>query len=167
MSLAEETREAVRKHPFLQEALRAGVVNYTAAARFIGPDVVTTDEDGHEAIATALRRFEESLPEFESTAREARVTMKSGLGHVDEGGLLVVGTARFGSGGGSLTAIVATGDVRASSLGGTLQRLSTAEVKPVAAGGSDGSLIVVVERRDGPDALRAVEDALKTVVLTQ
>jgi len=32
MSLAADTREAVRERPTLYDALRAGVVNYTAAA---------------------------------------------------------------------------------------------------------------------------------------
>ena len=35
MSLAAETREAVRTHPFLLDALRAGVVNYNAAAAWL------------------------------------------------------------------------------------------------------------------------------------
>jgi hypothetical protein len=38
----------------------------------------------------------------------------------------------------------------------------TVDVEPVAAGAADGSLVVVVERLDGPDAVRAVESALKT-----
>ncbi|MFT4958602.1 MAG: hypothetical protein ACI9EZ_001934, partial [Halobacteriales archaeon] len=55
MSLAERTREAARARPFLVEGLRAKVVNYTAAARFL-------DVDGEvDAVATALRRYGEGL----------------------------------------------------------------------------------------------------------
>ena len=47
-SLAARTREAVRNEPFLHDALRAGVLNYTAVARYL-------EVDGeHDAIATAL-----------------------------------------------------------------------------------------------------------------
>ena len=50
MTVAAETREAVRDHPFLETALRAGVVNYTAAARFL-------DVGEEEAVAAALRQI--------------------------------------------------------------------------------------------------------------
>jgi|APHM01.1.fsa_nt_gi hypothetical protein len=57
MSLAAETREAVRERPVLYDALRAGIVNYTAAAERLALN------GDREAIATALRRFAESLSE--------------------------------------------------------------------------------------------------------
>lgn len=76
MSLAAEAREAVREHPFLLSALRAGVVNHRAAAEFLELD---GDPD---AVATALRRFAETLPEYETESRDARVTMHSGVGVV-------------------------------------------------------------------------------------
>ena len=43
-----------------------------------------------------------------------------------------------------------------------LGRLATEGIAVEAAGVGDEALIVVVGRRDGPDALRAVEDALGT-----
>ena len=55
MSLAAETRAAVRERPVLYDALRAGIVNYTAAAESLDLDGET------DAIATALRRFAQSL----------------------------------------------------------------------------------------------------------
>lgn len=55
MSLAADTREAVRERPVLYDALRAGIVNYTAAA-----DTLDVEGDA-DAIATALRRFARSL----------------------------------------------------------------------------------------------------------
>lgn len=165
MSLAEETRDAVRDRPFLQDALRAGVVNYTAAARFLAADVDSaTGDEGVEAIATALRRYRESLPEYHESSRGARVAMQSRLGAVESGeeALLAVGDATFAPDAGSLTGVVANGEVDAAALAGVLGRLRTAGVGPVAAGAADGSLVVVVERLDGPDAVRAVESALET-----
>jgi len=50
MSVAERTRAAVREEPFLHDALRAGVVNYRAAARYL--DV--GDEDAVRAVEGAL-----------------------------------------------------------------------------------------------------------------
>jgi len=158
MSLAAATREAVRERPFLYDALRAGVVNYTAAAR-------TLDVDGEEeAVATALRRFAEELPDGPAHDADARVSMRSGLGRADasESGdaVLAVGDARFAERAGSLTGIVATGDLGPAALGDVLGRLRAADVPVEAAGVTESSLVVVVARRDGPDALRVVEGAV-------
>ena len=74
MTLAADTRAALRRRPFLHDALRAGVVNYAAAARLL-------DVDGEQsAVVAALRRYAETLPAYAETARDARVTMRSGLG---------------------------------------------------------------------------------------
>jgi|AntRauMinimDraft_4_1070384.scaffolds.fasta_scaffold00208_23 hypothetical protein len=160
MTLAGETRAAVDDHPFLRRALRAGVVNHAAAARFLDVD---GDED---AVAAAVRRYAEDLPGFETGDARARVSMKSGVSRTEDGddGLLVVGEERFvadGSSGG-LTALVAAGDLDTRALAVALERLHVADVDPVAAGVAD-ALVVVVERRDGADALRLLEDALTAV----
>lgn len=167
MSLAAETREAVRARPFLLEALQAGVVNYAAAARAL--DVA----DDTEAVATALRRFAERLPEREVAERRGRVTMHGGLERLDppeidlEEALLSVGGARFGEadcgGGGSLTGVLATGDVDPAALAHALGVLAANSVEVDAAGVAGESLVVVVDRRDGPAALRGVETALEAV----
>ncbi|OYR76268.1 hypothetical protein DJ71_18170, partial [Halorubrum sp. E3] len=81
MSLAAETREAVRAHPFVRDALRAGLVNHSAAATWLAE---RADLDGDpDAIAAALRRFREDLPAYETESRTASVTMRSGVGVVD------------------------------------------------------------------------------------
>ena len=49
MTVAERTRAAVRAEPFVYEALRAGVLNYTAAARYL-------DVGDESAVSAALRR---------------------------------------------------------------------------------------------------------------
>ncbi|MBX0324592.1 hypothetical protein EGH21_16305 [Halomicroarcula sp. F13] len=159
MSLAAATRDAVRTRPFLYDALRAGVVNYTAAAR-------TLDVDGDtDAVATALRRFAEELPDDPAHESEARVSMRSGLGRSggdgsDGDAVLAIGDAEFVDGTGSLTGIVASGDLTPAALGDVLGRLRAADVPVEAAGVAADSLVVVVERRDGPDALRVVEAAV-------
>ncbi|MCD2204452.1 DUF7523 family protein [Halobacterium sp. KA-6] len=156
MTQAAVTRAAVDEHPFLRRALRAGVVNHAAAARFLDVD---GDED---AVAAAIRRYSEDLPEFDADARDAHVSMQSGLGPSDDG-LLVVAGCGFEPGEGDLTALLASGDVDTQTLASALERLHAADVDPVAAGVAEDTLAVVVERRDGADALRVVEDALDAV----
>ena len=155
MTVAADTRAAVRAHPFLHTALRAGVLNYTAAADFL--DVGDTD-----AVVAALRRYAGELDEYDPTERRVSVSMRSNVGVVggDEDGILRVGADAFAADGGDLTAVVATGEVDARSLEAVLGRLRTADISVVAAAGTEGHLAVVVGRRAGPDAIRAVEDAL-------
>ncbi|PSQ32711.1 hypothetical protein BRD05_09850 [Halobacteriales archaeon QS_9_70_65] len=156
MTVAAETREAVRDHPFLETALRAGIVNYTAAARFL-------DVGEEEAVAAALRRYAADHDHAPPDHR-ASVSMRSGVGpadaDADAGGLLSVGGTAFAADGGDRTAVLAEGDVGAAALADVLGRLRTAGVGVEAAAAADGTLAVVVGRRDGADAVRAVEAAL-------
>ncbi|TQQ80856.1 hypothetical protein EGH24_06770 [Halonotius terrestris] len=174
MSLAADTREAVRQRPVLYDALRAGIVNYTAAA-------ATLDIDGdREAIATALRRFAESLSAEDADAdsdagdeadRSLTVRMESGIDHVGENSaLLAVDGIRFGGDAdvqerssaaveSPLTAIHATGDVDSDLLATVLDRLRIAEITVHAAGVAGESLVVLVPRRSGAAALQIVEAA--------
>ncbi|WP_226482913.1 DUF7523 family protein [Natrinema amylolyticum] len=160
MSLAAETRRAVDRRPFLRTALRAGVVNYTAAARSLAVDGET------DAIATALRRYADELPSHETESRDVRVRMESGIGRLEAGepdgdALVTVDGAAFGPDGGDRTALVATGDVDTSALADALARLSVDDIAPEAAGVADGTLVIVVDRLEGANALRAIEDALE------
>lgn len=163
MSVAGETREAVRARPFLLTALRAGVVNYSATAALLEVD------GDREAVATALRRFAEELPVYDPESRQATVRMRSGVGRIPAASetepLLSVGDAGFSpdAGSGRLTAVVANGAVDADALASVLGRLSAEGTTVEAAGAADESLVVVVGRRDGAGAVRAVEEALETV----
>lgn len=158
MSLAAEAREAVQERPFLFEALRAGVVNYSAAARAID---LSEDE---AAVATALRRYAQELSDREPAARQATVTMRSGLVHANTGeGLLAVNGQTFVADDGALTGVMATGDLDPAALKHVLGRLETAAIAPVAAGVAEGALCIVVDRRDGPGTVQAVEAALEAV----
>ncbi len=154
MSLAERTRAAVRRHPFLRDGLRAGVVNYAAAARFL-------DVGDEDAVVAALRRYADDLPGYDPPTGRVSVRMERGVGEAphDEAPL-VVGDLALAPDAGSLTAILATGDVPVTALGRVLGCLDAAAVEVRAAAVADGSLWVVVDGASGPDALRVVEDAL-------
>jgi Arc/MetJ family transcription regulator len=161
MSLAADTRDAAREHPFLLDALRAGVLNHTAAADFL--DL----EGDRDAVATALRRFAEDLDDYATDDRHARVTMQSGVEAVDGDGddtetLLSLGGTVVADGG-SQTAVLASGDVDAASLVAVLERLAVASIDVDAAAVAGATLLVLVGRRDGASAVRAVESALSAV----
>jgi hypothetical protein len=156
MSLAAETRDAVRNQPFLYDALRAGVLNYAAAAREL-------DVDGdEEAIAAALGRFEAELPDPGSDGRGSAPTvrMESGLEKSDGDAFFHFAGTGFAPGSGPFTGVLATGDVDAGALETALGVLRTGELPVEAAGIAGDAMLVVVERGDGPDALRAIEDVL-------
>lgn len=172
MSLAERTRDAVRDHPFLVDALRAGVVNYSAGARYL-------DVDGDdEAVATALRRFADDLPALDGSARDVRVRMQRGIGRlpddVDENAdenedvaprnaLLAVSGTAFGTDADGYTAVLATGDVDRDATRAALDALAVAAVTVDALAYADDVLAVVVPSLDAANALRAIEDALDAV----
>ncbi|ACV10240.1 conserved hypothetical protein [Halorhabdus utahensis DSM 12940] len=152
MTLAARAREAARAHPFVHEGLRAGVINYSAAARLL-------DVGDEEAVAAALRRYAAELPERDIPDGSPRVTMHSGLGAVEhgDGGLLTVGETTYAENAGSLTGVAATGTIDARSLVRVLARLDAEDVAVEAAAVADGYLVLVVDRRDGPDVVRFVE----------
>ncbi|MFW5918673.1 MAG: DUF7523 family protein [Halanaeroarchaeum sp.] len=155
-SLAAATRKAVDAHPFVRDGLRAGILNFAAAARFLDVD------GGDDAVATALRRYAEDLPDIESRDGSVRVTMESGIGETrasEEGAVLRVGETTYAPDGGSLTAIQAVGDVDARLLGAVSVRLATADVDVYGAGLTDESLLVIVDRLVASTALEIVEDA--------
>jgi hypothetical protein len=166
MTLAADTRRAVRRRPFVFEALRAGILNYTAAARFL-------DVGDIDPVAAALRRYADELPAHEQTVREARVTMQSGLGAVEMDGmeaesnaLLAVGGCALVPDAGSLTGVLATGEVDARAVAHVLDRLAAEGIEVAATGVAGDGLVVAVGRRAGPDAVRTVEDALAGVPTT-
>jgi hypothetical protein len=163
MSLAAATREAVRDRPFLVDALRAGVLNYAAAARLLSDEVDALAGADEDAVTAALRRYREDLGAHDRPTGDARVSMHSGVGPVEaptdadaDEVLLRVGDAAYAPGGSS-TAVVATGSVGPAVLAAVVDRLRTADVDVAAAGVAGDALTVVVDRRDGPDALRVVE----------
>lgn len=63
MSLAEDCRKVVDGDPTLRDALRAGIVNYRALARYVRPDVARLhgDDVDIEAVTSALRRYGDEI----------------------------------------------------------------------------------------------------------
>uniref|UniRef100_UPI002469B12D DUF7523 family protein n=1 Tax=Halorubrum sp. Boch-26 TaxID=2994426 RepID=UPI002469B12D len=128
MSLAADTREAARARPFVLDALRAGVLNHSAAAAWLAEEADLGGGAGGEpdadadAIATALRRFREELPAYETAERAASVSMRSGVGVIGDADDVEPGDPLLRVGGAAVapegrdTAIVATGDVDAGAL---------------------------------------------------
>lgn len=176
MSLAAETRAAVRRRPVLYDGLRDGIINYTAAAESL-------DLDGdREAVATALRRFAAELSDDEpastpSSSRSITVRLHSTCESVEvPNTLLAVDGTGFGQPAGKstgdnnsivdtdgLTALRVTGDVDARLLTEILNRLRIAGI-PVAASGLIAEMMVlVVPRRDGPTAVQLVESIAEIV----
>lgn len=157
MSLAADTRAAVRERPYLIEALRAGVVNYAAAARRLDLDA---DE---EAVATALRRFASDLQSRETASRETQVTMQSGLDVDNDDPVFRVGETGFAANNGSYTGIIVEGEIDTSAAVTVLGQLRVEGVSIKAAGFTDRTLVIVVERRDGGRVLKLTETALEAV----
>ncbi|WP_435094962.1 DUF7523 family protein [Halorubrum sp. N11] len=168
MSLAADTRDAARARPFVLDALRAGVLNHSAAATWLAEkaDLGGDGDADTDAIATALRRFREELSDYATADRAATVSMRSGVGVVGDADaaapLLSVGGTTVGSEG-RQTAILATGEVDAGALAAVLRRLDAVDVDVAAAGVAGDALAVVVGRRDGATAVRVTEDALSAV----
>lgn len=156
MSLAARTREAVQERPFLHDALRAGIVNYSAAARQLPID---GDED---AVATALRRYAEELPDHDPEQADVRVRMNGGMewqSGFDTDALLAVDDLSLAAGSGR-TAIIATGSVPIISLSTVLERLHIEGIDVDGAGATEACLVVTVPRSEGANALRIVEATL-------
>lgn len=154
MSLAERTRKALKAAPFIHEALRAGVVSYTAAARYLD---VKGDTD---AIASAIRRYTDALTPPE-TGSETTVRMERGVqlgsGNHDDG-LLTVGDVTVEDGG-ECTAYILAPLADQRLFGSILTRLAIEGVPVRAAGVSPETAVIVVGSEAGPEALRIVEDA--------
>ena len=155
MSLAARTREAARERPWLVDALAAGVVNYTAAARSL------EIEGGTDAVATALGRYAEELRKPIPPGDGGRVRMRSGVDLADtaEDAVLAVGDTGIVDGG-DRTVLIASGVDAATALERCLGRLRVEGIDVEAAGWADGTLAIVVDRREGPKALRLVEGVL-------
>ncbi len=153
MTIAEDTRVALRRHPFLREALQTGVINYTAAARFLDVGEV-------EAVAAALRRLSAELPPGEPTSRDVRIRIIRDIGQVGttEDALLQIGEDLLGPADAGETALQVEGTLDAGYVGAVCTRMGAERLSIAAAGWTDDRLILVVERTDVADAIRILED---------
>ncbi|QHS17424.1 DUF7523 family protein [Halopenitus persicus] len=169
MSLAADTRAAVRAHPFLHDALRAGVLNHAAAAEWLLSHAVGLEGDA-DAIATAIRRFGTNLDDLDRSAVRASVSMRSGVAIVDRDRLADEDARPVATVGdvavvpeGELTAVLATGSVGPGVLGHVLGRLRIAGIGVHACAAGGETCLLVVDRLAGADAVRVLEDALTAV----
>lgn len=153
MSIAAATRSAVDREPFLRLAIRAGVVNYSAAARYL-------DVGDHDAVAAALRRLADELPPLEGTDPDRRIRVRRGARLVedDPDALLRVGDVGVAIDDGELAAILVAGELSAAVVGGVLTALAEGGIDVRGAGWAGDQLVIVVPSDDRVDALRMVED---------
>jgi len=132
-SLAARTRDAVRDEPFLFDALRAGVLNYSAAARYLPVEGEARRHRDRPATLRGRTRRVRTGP------ADVRVSMKSGIGPAAGAEpILAVGGVGFAAEGGGSTAIVGSGSVDAGVLRRVLGRLETAGIDVEAAGVTEG-----------------------------
>lgn len=157
MSLAEETRTAVHRRPYLLTALREGIVNYAAAARTLG-----LSEDT-EAVATALRRYAEQLPPATTESRHTRVSMRTNLDDLQEADLLNLTTQTNTLQHDAHTGVIVEGDVDAIVLEQSLAILHANQIKISAAGVAGDQMVLILDRQDAAHAIRLVEEVLDEV----
>ena len=138
MSLAAITRRAVRKTPYLYDALRAGIVNYSAAARMLNL------EGQDAAISVSLQRLSKELPPLEVASIDANITISS-----DE-------TKQRAK-------IVIEGPVDAKALSHLILVCHMNEIRIIEASVVRGEIDIVVEWKDGPNSLRLIERALESI----
>lgn len=154
MSVAAATREAIKAHPFLLDAMRLDVLNFTAAARFL--DVGET-----EAVAAALRRLSTDLSPAHSTSVDLRVRMERGIGEVHkEEALLQIGEAGFGKVNGPFAGIIANGTSDARTVGTVLLRVAEADIELIASAATPTQFILIVPSTAAATSIRCVEETM-------
>lgn len=85
MSVSDAVEEYVRRRPYVQEALREDIVNYSALARLVGEEI----DGSFEAIKVALRRLQEDLAERRRVRQEEVSAVLSGTTVELQGGVAV------------------------------------------------------------------------------
>jgi hypothetical protein len=159
MNTAATTRAAVDRLPWLRRGLRAGLLNAAAVAGWL-------DLPGDpESVAAAVRRYGADLEPLAADTPSVTVRMRAGLGHGDtaDDRILEVLGASIGGSGEGLTALVCTGDVDPQMLALCIDRLSVGSIVVDAAGVLDQTAVIAVPSRDGPAALRMIEDTLAAI----
>ncbi len=147
-SIAAKTRRAIDQRPSLRHALRAGVLNYTAAARLLEIDGDTG------AVASALRRYASELPPLGSRDHSIRVRMER---DVSPEALTLFDTH---PGDENLTAITLEGTLDPTVFARVLSSISAGDVTVKGAGQLEDQGVVLVADADASRALRLVEAAI-------
>lgn len=158
MSLASRARSEVDRYPFLRRGLQAGVINYTAAARFL-------DIDGDiDAVATALRRYANELDDPRFSDRTVAIRMQSGvdLRTETDDRLLVVDDVGVESDGGPYTAISVSGAIEIDRYRRALAILDAEGIETVASGISDETMVVITPNQQAARAVDVIEAVMQT-----
>lgn len=142
MSTAAAARRAIRAHPFLLAALRAGVLNYSAAARFLELDDV-------EAGAAALRRLGNEETEVGPREPELRIRIERDVPAALADSLE--------SDQADLRAIVATGSIASMTVARIVARFDDADVDLLGMTWTPDRLTIAVASSSTATALRCVE----------
>lgn len=153
MSIAAATRNAVDREPFLRLAIRAGVVNYSAAARYL-------DVGDPDAVAAALRRLAEELPPVERTDPACRIRVRRGariVEHEDDA-VLRVGEMGVAVDDGELAVLIVVGELTAAIVGSMLYSLAATDIDVPAAGWAGEQLVIACPSNDAVAALRTIEE---------
>ena len=138
MSLAASTRRKVKNSPYLYDALRAGIVNYSAAARML-------DLEGEDtAISVSLQRLSKDLSPLEISSVDANITISS-----DE----IKQRMK----------ILIEGDVDAKILSHLILVCHMNDIHVREASIGNGKINIMVGWKDGPNSLRLIEMALLSV----
>ena len=138
MSLAAITRREVRKTPYLYDAIRAGIVNYSAAARML-------DLEGQDAgVSASLQRLSKELRPLEMVRIDANITISS-----DE-------TKQQAK-------VAVEGPVDAKILSHLILVCHMNGICIIEASILMGEIEIVVEWKDGPNSLRLIERALESI----
>lgn len=151
MSLASRTRDTVKKYPCIHEALRTGVINYSAAARFLP---VSGDT---EAIASALRRYAEELPDPTPKPRDISITMHTSYPDQLTG---LPAEIPEPSDEGPVTWLCVSGDITPVLVGSVLLGCKIHEIPVLAVTATDGTAVLSVPRSAGAAALRCMENVI-------
>lgn len=151
MTVAEETRTKLEAHHFLYLGLRAGVLNYSAVARFL-------ESEDIETAAAALRRYSESVDSFSTDTIDSTIRMHSGVSPGSSEPVVTIGRTEYGGSGGEFTALVSNSQIGSGPLGAILQRLDIVGISVEAVSSDSEGFAVVVPRTDGPAALRCIEE---------
>lgn len=151
MSLASRTRDTVKKYPCIHQALRAGVINYSAAARYLP---VSGDT---EAIASALRRYAEELPDPTPKPIDVSITMHTS--YPDQLSGLPAETPDTNEEG-SITWLCVSGDITPVLVGSVLLGCKSHEIPVQTVSANDGTALISVPQSAGAAALRCIEHVL-------
>lgn len=155
MSTAERTRAALRRHPFVALALRAGILNYRATARYL-------DCGDADAVAAALRREHAAATDLDVSDLGVRVRLAR---NVDPDALAADGHPVLGHGidASSVSTVTVAGTLGSAFVPLALLGLAVHGIDIHAHVATAERAVFVVGDHEGASALRAIEEVASAV----